>query len=729
MTAFRRYKAAPDYWMIDDEEEEKKLVSKEVNRIYNNSIDENLDFFAREEALPYMENENYHSYFLKMKYFAAFVCILFFLTVSATIYTIHKKYEINQTITKSDTTNDDVLFTSTLYDDITVIVSNEYGIYSGADYVWLTNKYLAEPYKTTTISIDTSVVDLGNNIYWKWTQEDSSDEKWGNSIETVFISPGEHYIYLHGLNSNNDTIITTTIPIVVKYVKRELRTLTNDDRHKFLHAASKLWKYTTSQGRAKYGEKFTGIDELVEEHALASNDIKCDQFHEGSGFFTHHFAITQTFEAALRAVDPSVTLPYWDFTIEGQQIKDADESPSYFLEITPFLTDKWFGSTDENGHVQDSKFAYSKMPKVTNTSIVSPNSYGYIRSYWNNNNDEYAVRHLFDVCGVELKNKRIPSCQTHFDIINVTSLTDFQVLSPNDGHGTVHVHLGGMGGECIETYKNFTDTWSYLLDAEMTADEIMSHGYSMDEWEWGTQGARRTMLENMVMGEYFHVYKSLWRSHMCSRDGTPNLLICPENCDETEECKCQVETLVNGTTDWENVYDCILSGHSQQVFNKIFPEEFIIDMVYMLSTMSSIEGEMLESSSPIDILFWVIHPTIERLLAAKRVNAYVEYGGTPIYKWPTIDGSQETWYSFSYFSLEENENVYWPESYTCTGHDASDAALPASLPWLDGFEEFADTDGDGIVTNWEYYIAINPNNGDGLDYVFDNFEWSHCSVF
>lgn len=725
MTTFRRYKAAPDYWMIDEEEETKR-VSKEVNRIYNKSIDENDVFASGEETLPYMENENYHEYFFKMKYFATFVCILFFLTVSGTIYTIHKKYEIEHTIANSKTTKDDFSFTATLYDDISVIVSNEYGVYSGANYEWLTNKYLAEPYKTTTISIDTDAVGINDNIYWKWTQEDSNEEKWGNAIEKIFTSPGEYYIYLNGLNSNNDTIITATIPIVVKYVKRELRTLTNDDRHKFLHAASKIWKYSSSEGRAKYGEKFTGIDELVEEHALASNDIKCDQFHEGSGFFTHHFAITQTFEAALRAVDPSVTLPYWDFTIEGQQINEADESPSYFLEITPFLTDKWFGSTDENGHVQDSKFAYAKMPKVTNTSIVSPNSYGYIRSYWNNNNDEYAVRHLFDVCGVEPKNKRIPSCQTHFDIINVTSLSEFQILSPNDGHGTVHVHLGGMGGECIETYKNFTDTWSDLLDAEMTADEIMSHGYSMDEWEWGTKGARRTMLENMVMGEYFHVYKSLWRSHMCSRDGTPNLLVCPENCDETEECKCQVESLVNGTTDWENVYDCILSGHSQQVFNKIFPEEFIIDMVYMLSTMSSVEGEMLESSSPIDILFWVIHPTIERLLAAKRVDAYVDYGGTPIYRWPTIDGSQETWYSFSYFSLEENENAYWPEAYTCTGHDASDPALPASLPWLDGFEELADTDGDGIVTNWEYYIAINPNNGDGLDYVFDNFEWNHC---
>ena len=135
---------------------------------------------------------------------------------------------------------------------------------------------------------------------------------------------------------------------------------------------------------------------------------------------------------------------------------------------------------------------------------------------------------------------------------------------------------------------------------------------------------------------------------------------------------------------------------------------------------------MLESSSPIDILFWVIHPTIERLLSAKRLNGYVDYGGTPIYRWPVVDGSQETWYSFSYFSLDANENKYLPDAYTCTGHDASDPALPASLPWLDGFEEIADTDGDGIITNWEYYLAINPNSEEGLDYIFADFQWEHC---
>ena len=62
MSVFRRYKAAPDYWMI--QEEEINTFSKEVNRIYNKSIDENDNFFIGEETLPYMENDNYHNYFL-----------------------------------------------------------------------------------------------------------------------------------------------------------------------------------------------------------------------------------------------------------------------------------------------------------------------------------------------------------------------------------------------------------------------------------------------------------------------------------------------------------------------------------------------------------------------------------------------------------------------------------------------------------------------------------------
>ena len=51
-----------------------------------------------------------------------------------------------------------------------------------------------------------------------------------------------------------------------------------------------------------------------------SNDIMCDAFHDGSGFLTHHLALTIGVEAAIRSVNPAVTMPYWDFTIEGEAI-------------------------------------------------------------------------------------------------------------------------------------------------------------------------------------------------------------------------------------------------------------------------------------------------------------------------------------------------------------------------------------------------------------------------
>jgi len=31
-----------------------------------------------------------------------------------------------------------------------------------------------------------------------------------------------------------------------------------------------------------------------------------------------------------------------------------------------------------------------------------------------------------------------------------------------------------------------------------------------------------------------------------------------------------------------------------------------------------------------------------------------------------------------------------------------------------------------LITNWEFYLALDPNNMEGNDYVFDHFAWPHC---
>ena len=210
MSAFRRYNAESDYWLEKErkKEEEKERMSEEKKNY--NSIDFNT-LSNMEAAITIQDELDYNNLF-KFKIFAFFVFVIFTLTVSGTIYT----YAVNKktNITTSSSLNE------ILQDDINVTVSNEYGIYKGAKYGWLTNKYLAEPHKTTILSVNNNENDT---VLWQWKQENITDLLWGKTVEKIFTNTGEYNMYLNGLNSKNETIVSKIIPIIVKYVKRELR--------------------------------------------------------------------------------------------------------------------------------------------------------------------------------------------------------------------------------------------------------------------------------------------------------------------------------------------------------------------------------------------------------------------------------------------------------------------------------------------------------------------------
>lgn len=57
---------------------------------------------------------------------------------------------------------------------------------------------------------------------------------------------------------------------------------------------------------------------IIPYHVLyrkTGGDKICDHLHDGTGFATSHMALTLMFERAVQAVDPSIAVPYWDFTI------------------------------------------------------------------------------------------------------------------------------------------------------------------------------------------------------------------------------------------------------------------------------------------------------------------------------------------------------------------------------------------------------------------------------
>jgi hypothetical protein len=133
---------------------------------------------------------------------------------------------------------------------------------------------------------------------------------------------------------------------------------------------------------------------------------------------------------------------------------------------------------------------------------------------------------------------------------------------------------------------------------------------------------------------------------------------------------------------------------------------------------------MAETNGLGDILFWLISPAIERLLAAKRLSGLDAFGGAGFKKWESVDGSNETWLTYSYYSQSAGENAYFPSAYTCQGHAPDDAVLPSSLPQQGGLSWY-DEVSDGVVSNYEMFSALDPNDWDA-PYVFASMDWDHC---
>lgn len=627
--------------------------------------------------------------------------------------------------------------------DLSITASNEYGAFT-APYPWMDDvpgTQLVEPYKTTTLSLSGSYAVSGQYSY-EWiisgVNEDYTSTSFSSKTNDLNVlirlhEPGRYAVKINVFDKSNSYVTTYKTRLVCKYVKREIRSLTNEDRINLLDAMATLWTTDDHTGKKQYGEKYTSMNTFAAVHLQASNDLLCDEFHEGSGFLTHHLALTTSFEASVRSVNPAVTLPYWDFTIEGETILNSDKNPSYLLQISDIFTEKWFGAVDEKNHIVDGHWAHATVPKASSTNDLQ-NAYGYVRSYWNSNSDPEISRHLFDFCGVEPVTKKIPSCESHFDVLNSANLGELQLLSPNDGHGPMHVQIGGVWGGCTDGYKQLIEKWKDYLGRDMTEDEINATGIDLDTFyeTWGKKGQRRVMFDEIVMGDYDHIYRSLYRSHICAADNTPTLLQCPTSCDSESECTCRVDKLTNGETTWDNIFPCVLTGKSNQnLFLNTMSEDFLKDMITFISTSSVKEGEMVESASPVDPIFWLIHPVIDRLVAAKRLPSVSTMGSKQFSKWTTA-ATADDWVQYSKYDLKPKKNAYHPEAYTCKGHAATDPALPTgtgknSLPYTSAIESVADLDNDGVISNFEYFQAIDPSNIDGNDYVYDNFEWSHCA--
>jgi tyrosinase len=132
------------------------------------------------------------------------------------------------------------------------------------------------------------------------------------------------------------------------YVRKNQSSLTKTEIDNFVNAVKAL-KTTFDPG-----SKVSVYDQFVQEHYDA---FTAGHAHEGPAFFAWHREFLLEFEKKLRVVDSSVTIPYWDFTVDNSansSIWDAkflggngDPNDNWIVKTGPFASGQW--SLNVNG--------------------------------------------------------------------------------------------------------------------------------------------------------------------------------------------------------------------------------------------------------------------------------------------------------------------------------------------------------------------------------------------
>lgn len=473
--------------------------------------------------------------------------------------------------------------------------------------------------------------------------------------------------------ADDSTLRVSSGYAICLYVRREIRSLTDEDLSATMDAMYALWEYSQEEGQEIYGTDFNAASILLKFHHFNSAWQDADHIHEGIGFLLQHIKMSNIFEKSMQSVDPSVSLPYWDFTIESANGTALWESPIFSPDVfgsMPNVTDSYWGFTYayddvESAAIPDGRWAYIEADM--NEGIYPDLDYGYsyMRAPWSMNPSPYVSRFTSDwQIGTTL-----PRCSSHYQMLQYTDLMDFLMDAGDDPHSSAHSLVGGLYG-C-----------DMLLP-------MLSKGYIKSRDDMMT-----------ICGKWSFVLKELYRNDYL----TPytNCSSVDEDCgfecsDDTGDIQFLVKELIGSSVPdtlsdvgWTSWYEFICTGDGWLIF----------------------PGDHLESASPTDPSFWPIHPTLERLLHVKYMS-----GGFENETWHDNAETQSVCHHASCYESYLNETAFFADC--CYGHYQYDQMLNA----LTGHKQE-----HWGQTNDEILKGVNPASRDySMPYIYDSFTWDHC---
>lgn len=265
-------------------------------------------------------------------------------------------------------------------------------------------------------------------------------------------------------------------------VRRDISSLTADHLSSTMDAMHTLWSVSEEDGQALYGENFHSSTYFAEAHMFNAAQRDSDHIHEGLGFMTQHVKLTNMFELAIQAVDPSVTLPYWDYTYEsGDLTKSPMFTPDTFGSLkSPVDTCCWQYKYDNmlDAAIPDGRWALTKADPHQDRFSELTSAYGFLRGPWNTNPSPYISR--FTIAMTSL-----PACSDFYSWVQMTSMTDFFDIAPFAPHASTHGAVGGVYGCDVfdplteagvivdfTSQKKLCKKWSIIMKELYRADMI-----------------------------------------------------------------------------------------------------------------------------------------------------------------------------------------------------------------------------------------------------------------
>ena len=176
-----------------------------------------------------------------------------------------------------------------------------------------------EPYRNQTLAVSSVVIDgkdvLSNgkmkDYIFHWNINDYFFEGEEITVNLPFVGVYDCNVSL--IDQSEGATYTSNFTLAIKYVRREIKSLTDTDRDDFFSALQILYTVNMSTGTALYGEKYANAEYFLYKHLTGAGRSDCDHWHDGAAFPTIHTAFTLFAEQALQSINPSIAMPYWEY--------------------------------------------------------------------------------------------------------------------------------------------------------------------------------------------------------------------------------------------------------------------------------------------------------------------------------------------------------------------------------------------------------------------------------